>query len=83
MEISQLFRGCDAALTQPDSRPFSQSSEARSGANRQEAEAFALSATDGADEPGPERDAAIDPTVADASARLPDALEGTVSAVGD
>lgn len=32
-----------------------------------------MSATDGADEPGPERDAAVDPTEADASARLPDA----------
>ncbi len=55
--------------------------EGRSGPNRQEAEA--VGAPDGADEPGPERDAAVDPTEADASARLPEALESTVSAVGD
>ncbi len=59
--------------------------EGRSGASRQEAEpeAKAVGATDGADEPGPERDAAIDPTEADVRARMPEALESTVSAVGD
>ena len=55
--------------------------EDRSGPNRQEAEA--VGAPDGADEPGPERDAAVDRIEADASARLPEALESTVSAVGD
>jgi len=55
--------------------------EGRSGPNRQEAEA--VGAPDGADEPGPELDAAVDPTEADASAQLPEALESTVSAVGD
>jgi len=55
--------------------------EGRSGPNRQEAEA--VSATDGADEPGPEHGAALDPTEADASARLPEGLESTVSTVGD
>ena len=55
--------------------------EGRSGPNRQEAEA--VGAPDGADEPGAERDAAVDPTEADASARLPEAMESTVSPVGD
>jgi len=55
--------------------------EGRSGPNRQEAEA--VGAPDGADEPGPEHGAALDPTAADAIARLPEALESTVSAVGD
>ena len=55
--------------------------EGHSGPNRQEAEA--VGAPDGADESGPERDAAVDTTEADASARLPEALESTVSAVGD
>ena len=55
--------------------------EGRSGANRQEAEA--VGAPDGADEPGPEREAAVDRTEADASARSPEALESTVSLVGD
>jgi hypothetical protein len=55
--------------------------EGRSGPNRQEAEA--VGAPDGTDEPRPERDAAVDPTEADASTRLPEALESTIAAVGD